>query len=77
MSNIEVVFNLPEELVERAKSEGLLDDMHLAAWLEAQLERRDRVKQLRADVQKLRSLKPALTPEELDAEIAAARKEQS
>jgi len=77
MKNDDVVLSLPEELVERAKSEGLLDDVRVAAFLEAELERRTRIKQLREDIQKLRSMEPALTQEEIDAEIAASRNENS
>jgi hypothetical protein len=72
MSNVDVILSLPEELVERAKSEGLLDDSRVAAWLEAELERRQRIKQLREDVQKLRSFEPPLTQEEIDAETKAS-----
>ncbi len=31
MRNVDVVLSLPEELVERAKSEGLLDEAQIAA----------------------------------------------
>jgi hypothetical protein len=74
MKNVDVVLNLPEELVERAKLEGLLDDTRVAAFLEAELERRSRIKQLREDVQKLRSTEPPLSQEEIDAEVDATRK---
>lgn len=68
MRNVDVVLSLPEELVERAKSEGLLDEARIAAWLAAELERRSRVAQLRADIQKLRSVEPPLTQAEIDAD---------
>ncbi|MCC6804217.1 MAG: hypothetical protein IT319_15150 [Anaerolineae bacterium] len=73
MRNVDVVLSLPEELVARAKSEGLLDGERVTAWLEQELERRGRVKQLREDVQKLRAFEPSLTQEEIDAEIEAQR----
>jgi hypothetical protein len=75
--NIDVTLSLPEDLVERAKSEGLLGDLRMAALLEAQLERKNRIKQLREDVQKLRSFEPPLTQAEIDAEIDATRKEST
>lgn len=76
MRNVDVVLSLPEELVERAKSEGLLDEARIAAWLAAELERRSRVAQFRKDVQVLRSVEPSLTQAEIDAEIAAYRQEK-
>ena len=74
MKNIDVVLSLPEELVARAKSEGLLDDERVMAWLEKELERRGQIRQLREDVDRLRRFEPPLTQEEIDAEIAAHRK---
>ena len=76
MRNVDVVLSLPEALVERAQSAGLLDDARVAAWLEAELERRNRVQQFREDVQALRSFEPPLTQAEIDAEIAAERQER-
>ena len=73
MTNIDVTLSLPEDLVERAKSEGLLDDERIAAWLETELVRRSRVKTLRADLQKLRAVQPSLTQAEIDDEIDASR----
>lgn len=75
MTNIDVTFSLPEELVERAKSEGLLDEDRVAAWLETELTRRSRVKTLRADLEKLRAVQPGVTQEVIDAEINASREE--
>ncbi len=73
MRNIDVTLSLPEDLVERAKSEGLLDDTRIVAWLEGELERRSHIKQLRRDVQKLRSFEPSLTQDEIDTEIQDSR----
>lgn len=77
MKNIDVVLSLPEELVARAKSEGLLDDERVMAWLEKELERRGQIRQLREDMERLRTFEPLLTQEEIDAEIAAHRKSKS
>lgn len=65
MRNIDITLSLPEELVKRAQSEGLLNDERIAAWLEAELERSSRIKQLRKDIQTLRSMEPARTEEEI------------
>ncbi|MEP7291123.1 MAG: hypothetical protein ABI835_05040 [Chloroflexota bacterium] len=75
MRNVDVTLSLPEALVERAKSEGLLDEGRVAAWLETELVRRSRVKALREDIQKLRAMQPTVTQEEIDTEIAASREE--
>jgi len=76
MGNVDVVLSLPEELVERAKLEGLLDNARIAAWLEAELERHQRIKQLSEDIQKLDSFEPTLTQEEIEAEIGSVHKDE-
>lgn len=73
MRNVDVTLSLPEELVEQAKSEGLLEEGRVTAWLETELVRLGRVKALRDDLRKLRSIQPPLTQEEIDAEIATMR----
>jgi hypothetical protein len=76
METVEVKLNLPGELVDRAKSAGLLTDERVTAWLSAELERKRRVGQLFEDAQKLRAMEPALTPEDIAAEIDAYREEK-
>src|SRR4051812_17588292 len=49
MKNVDVILSLPEELVERAKSKGLLDNARIAKWLEAQLKRIEISKPLKPD----------------------------
>ena len=39
MSNIDVTLRLPEELVTRAKAQGVLSDERIAAFLQAELAR--------------------------------------
>lgn len=70
MKNIDVTLSLPEDLVERTKSEGLLNDQRVADWLEKELDRQRKIKALREDLQVLRSIEPPLTQDELDVEIA-------
>lgn len=76
MDTVDITLTLPEELVARARSAGLLTAERVAEWLAAELERRQRVDQLFADVQKLYVLEPPLTQEEIDAEIRAYREEK-
>jgi hypothetical protein len=76
METVEVKLNLPGELVDRARSAGLLTDERVTAWLAAELERRQRVGQLFEDAQKLRVMEPALTPEDIATEIDAYREEK-
>ena len=76
MGNVDVVLSLPEELVARAKAEGLLDNARIAAWLEAELERHHRIRQLNEDIQKMDAYEPTLTQDEIEAEIGAVRPDE-
>lgn len=76
MDTIDVTLKLPEELVDRAKSAGLLTAEQIAELLMAELDRRERIKRLRANIQKLHAVEPPLTQEEVNAEIKAHREEQ-
>jgi hypothetical protein len=54
MSDIDITVSLPEELVARARTEGLLDDKRIALLLEAALERIDRWRTLDKQLEPLR-----------------------
>ncbi|MCC7452241.1 MAG: hypothetical protein IT324_32875 [Anaerolineae bacterium] len=77
MNTVDVTLTLPEDLAERAKAAGILTSERLIAWLEKELERKERVDRLLADIAKLSAIQPPLTQEEIDAEIAADRREQA
>lgn len=75
MSPVDVILQLPEDLVNQAKAAGILTDERVTAWLQSELLRQRSITELRNDVRKLRALKPALTQNEIDAEVRAVRSE--
>ena len=77
MSNINIMLTLPEKLVARAKAAGILNDQRVAQWLEDELERQKRRNVFVQDIEKLHALEPALSQEEIDAEIRAYRAEKA
>jgi hypothetical protein len=80
MSVINVTLQLPEELAERATAAGLLSSEQISAWLEAELDRKDHLKLLRADLERLRAVSEPLSDDEVtalvDEEISAYRAEK-
>ncbi|MAS37982.1 MAG: hypothetical protein CL610_28565 [Anaerolineaceae bacterium] len=76
MNRIDVTLNLPQELVEQARSAGLLTDDEVERWLIAELERQGRQNRFFNTLDQLSSLEPSITPEEIDAEIEAYRQEK-
>ncbi len=81
MSNIEITIKLPEELARKARTFDLLTDAKISELLQAELDRQaKRQKQLRTflnTADQLAAADPKVTPEEISAEIEAARREQS
>ncbi len=71
----EVVLTLPENLVQEANANGLLNPTFIASLLREELRRR-RVNKLFAAADRLADLDEPLTEAEIAAEIAAARKER-
>ena len=76
MATIEVTFQFTQELVEKANEAGLLTSEKIAALLEAEI-KRWRIQRFKNMLQQIRSLEPAVTQEEIDAEIEAYRAERS
>jgi hypothetical protein len=68
----EVIFTLPDSLVQEAKANGLLKPEAIADLLRAEIRRR-RVNKLFAAADRLSDLDQPLTESEIEAEIAAAR----
>jgi len=71
MTTVDVTLSLPEELVEQAKSAGVLTDERVAALLEAEIKRQINARRFQATLQQLRAVDPSLTQEEIDDEIEA------
>ncbi len=71
----EVVLTLPENLVQEANANGLLNPTFIASLLREELRRRP-VNKLFAAADRLANLDDPLAEAEVAAEIAAARKER-
>ncbi len=76
MDRIDITLSLPQDLVERAKSAGLLTDGQVERWLLDELDRQNKVNQLFSAIDQLSALEPPVTQEEIDAEIEAYRTEK-
>ena len=72
----DITVSLPEELARQAQSAGLLRPEAIAALLREAVRKRQ-AEQLFTAMDKLAQVKPALTEEEIDAEVAAARAERA
>jgi hypothetical protein len=68
-----ITIKLPDELVRQAQAAGILTDDQVANLLQTELDRRQRQQVLFADMQKLQSLQPSLTPSEIETELTAFR----
>ena len=71
MSNVDVIVSLPTELVERARSQGLLNDQRIARLLEAEIERIARWKNLDQSLEPVREAFRAEYAQMTDDEIMA------
>ncbi len=74
MSAVQVTIELPEELIERARTVGLeleSQTQQIIALLEAQVKRREAVLQIREIAEQIQTLPSSLklTPGEIQAEI--------
>ncbi len=67
---------LPDELAKQAQSAGLLTPESLETLLREAMKNRH-LDQLFSTMEKLKTLTPALTESEIDAEIATAREERA
>lgn len=80
MENTQVILNLPSDLVERAKSAGVLENEQMAQLIEAELERKEVSASLKADLAKLRAAAEPLTDDQVmtlvNSEIKAYRAEK-
>ena len=71
MDRIDITLNLslPQDLAEQAEAAGLLTEEQIEGWVMRELERRRQLAQLKA-------MEPPITPEEIEAEIEAYRREK-
>jgi hypothetical protein len=74
MSDVEITFKLPEELLEQAKEDGVpITDASIAKMIEAELVRAQAKKRLLDAMDKLQG---SLTQEEIEDELARAKAER-
>lgn len=73
---IDITLNLPQDLVERAKSAGLLTEEQIERWLLDELDRQSRLDRFFGKLDRLAEIQPPITEEEIAAEIATYRREK-
>ena len=71
----EILLTLPDSLAREAEANGLLRPEFIASLLRAEIRRR-RVNKLFAAADRLADLDEPLTDDEIEAEIAASRRER-
>ncbi len=74
--DITLTLNLPVELVEQAKSAGLLTEAGIEQWLQDELDRQRKLDRLFGKLDRLAAIEPPLTEAEINAEIEAYRREK-
>jgi len=77
MERVNITLNLPESLVERARSAGLLSDAQIERWLTEELDRQAKLDNFFSKLDRLAELEPPLTEEEINAEIEQHRREKN
>ena len=73
---MQITLTLPDELMARAKAEGLLEEGRLAQMIENELNRAQATRQFAGMTRALRSVEPALTEAEIQAELDARKAER-
>ena len=76
MDRVDITLNLPQDLVEQARSAGLLTEEQIERWLRDELDRQNRLDRLFGKMNRLAALEPPLTEDEINAEINAYRREK-
>jgi hypothetical protein len=73
MVAVELKLSLPDRLAEEAEAAGLLTAEAIESLLRTEVERRRHVRKLFAAADRLATLEPTLSPEEIEQEIASVR----
>jgi hypothetical protein len=71
-----LTINLPEDILSQAQAAGLLSTEEIEKWLREELERQNRLENFFGKLDKLSKIEPAISQEEIDAELAAHRREK-
>ena len=76
MDRVDVTLSLPQDLVERARSAGLLTEEQIERWLIDELDRQRKLDRFFGKLDRLAEIEPPMTEEEINAEIEAYRREK-
>jgi hypothetical protein len=75
--SITIQVDLPDDVIQEARRFGLLDSTSVTAWLTEEVRRRRTGQGLKQVLDKVRTTPgEAMTPDEINAEVKAARKER-
>ncbi len=74
--DITLTLNLPQDLVDQAKSAGLLTEEQIERWLTDELDRQRKLDRFFGKLDRLAEIEPAMTEDEINAEIEAYRREK-
>ena len=74
--DITLTLNLPQDLVDRATSAGLLTAERIEQWLQDELDHQHKLDRFFEKIDRLAALEPPLTDEEISAAIEAYRREK-
>lgn len=74
--DVDVRLTLPKELVEQAEAAGMLSTAEIVGIFQRELERRRSAQNLIGIMNALQSLEPRLTEDEIEAELAQAKRER-
>mgnify|MGYP003376776154 CR=1 FL=1 len=77
MTTLQLTVTLPDELVNSVEPKGLLAHDRLSALLQRALEQEDAIYRLFETADALATLEPPLTPEEIDLEVKAVRRQRA
>jgi hypothetical protein len=74
--DITLTLNLPQDLVDEARTAGLLTEEQIERWLIDELDRQRKLDRFFAKLDHLAEIAPPLTEDEINAEIEAFRREK-
>lgn len=73
---VTLTLNLPQDLVDQARSAGLLTEAQIEQWLIDELDRQRKLDRFFGQLDRLVAIKPPITEAEVNAEIEAHRQEK-
>jgi hypothetical protein len=72
--NIILTLSLPQDLVDKAQSAGLLTEQQIEQWLTDELDRQQKLDRFFNKLDRLAALEPAISEAEINTEINAYRR---